>query len=355
MNPPNKPWWPLALGWALVTGFALILLVALGPVLTPFLLALLLAYILRPVVVALLRRGVPTALAVTLAELALIALAVAILMLLVPILTRELPALRQEIPGLLERAQASLMAWAQRLGLPLKMDVSVLKRLALDYLSDQAPDSVGQVLDSLRIGGSVAMALLGYLVLVPVVLFYVLADWDVLLERGRLLLPPRWRASVLAFLADSDATLGQYFRGQLAVMLTLAVYYSVTLALVGLDLALPVGVFTGLAIFVPYLGFGLGMALALLAAVLQFDSSYGVLAVVAIYGLGQLLESFVLTPRLVGERIGLSPLAVIFALLAFGHLLGFVGVLMALPASAVGLVALRRLKAIYLDSRLYRG
>jgi predicted PurR-regulated permease PerM len=350
-----KPWWPLALGWAGVCLVLVLLLVALGPVLTPFLLALLLAYILRPLVVALQRRGLSLTLAVTMAELLLITLAVATLMLLVPILTKELPALRQAIPDLIERGQTNLIAWAQSLGIPLKVDVSALKRLVLDFLSDQAPDSVSQVLNSLRIGGSVAMALLGYLVLVPVVLFYVLADWDALLARGRHLLPPRWRPAVLAFLADSDATLGQYFRGQLSVMLSLAAYYSITLALAGLDLALPVGVFTGLAIFVPYLGYGLGLALALLAALLQFDGSYGVLAVAVIYGVGQLLESFVLTPRLVGERIGLSPLAVIFALLAFGHLLGFVGVLMALPASAVGLVALRRLKAMYLDSRLYRG
>ena len=132
-----------------------------------------------------------------------------------------------------------------------------------------------------------------------------------------------------------------------------AAYFSIALALAGFDLALPVGVFTGLAIFIPYLGFGLGSALALLAGVLQFASWYGVIAVAVIYGVGQLAESLFLTPRLVGERIGLNPLAVIFALLAFGHLLGFVGVLIALPLSAVALVGLQRVKAAYLSSRLY--
>jgi predicted PurR-regulated permease PerM len=152
--------------------------------------------------------------------------------------------------------------------------------------------------------------------------------------------------------------LGQYLRGQQMVMAVLALYYSVGLALFGLDLALPIGVFTGLAVAIPYLGFGLGLLLALLAGFLEFASHGGgyldaLLMVGVVYGLGQLAESMYLTPKLVGERIGLHPLAVIFALLAFGQILGFMGVLIALPASAVLLVALRRLERSYLGSKLY--
>ena len=149
--------------------------------------------------------------------------------------------------------------------------------------------------------------------------------------------------------------LGQYLRGQLLVMLILAAFYSIGLALFRFDLALPVGVFTGLAIFIPYLGFGLGLVLALLAGLLQFASWYGVIAVAVVFGIGQLVESLFLTRRLVGERIGMDPLMVIFALLAFGHLFGFVGVLIALPVSALLVVAVRRLRAAYLASPLYRG
>ena len=138
-------------------------------------------------------------------------------------------------------------------------------------------------------------------------------------------------------------------------MAALAVYYTLALSLVGFELALPIGVFTGLAVAIPYVGFGLGLVLALLAALLQFGSLGGVLAVAGVYGLGQLLEGFVLTPRLVGERIGLGPLAVIFALLAFGQLFGLVGVLIALPVSAVTLVALRRARRSYLASGLFQG
>ena len=156
-----------------------------------------------------------------------------------------------------------------------------------------------------------------------------------------------------SFLDETDEVLGQYLRGQLLVMGILAVIYTVLLALVGLDLALPIGVFTGLAVFVPYLGFGLGMILALLAALLEFQSILGVALVAGVYMLGQVIESMYLTPRLLGERIGLHPIAVIFALLAFGHLFGFVGVLIALPASAVLLVAIRRARNEYLKSDLY--
>jgi predicted PurR-regulated permease PerM len=144
----------------------------------------------------------------------------------------------------------------------------------------------------------------------------------------------------------------------LLVMVVLAVYYSAGLALFGLDLALPIGVFTGLAVAIPYLGFGLGLILATLAGFLEFSAQAGhvsaLVMVAVVYGLGQLLESFFLTPRLVGERVGLHPLAVIFALLAFGHVLGFVGVLIALPLSAVMLVAIRRGRLAYLHSALYR-
>jgi predicted PurR-regulated permease PerM len=168
------------------------------------------------------------------------------------------------------------------------------------------------------------------------------------------LVPPGWRGPFDSFMQESDLVLGEYLRGQLLVMLALAVFYSLGLHLFGLDLALPIGVFTGLAVFVPYLGFGVGLLLALLAGLLQFASADAVVMVAVVFGLGQLIESFVLTPRLVGERIGLHPLVVILALMAFGQLLGFVGVLIALPASAVLLVGLRRVRRQYLSSDLYQ-
>jgi hypothetical protein len=163
------------------------------------------------------------------------------------------------------------------------------------------------------------------------------------------------RASYDSFMSECDAVLGQYLRGQILVMLVLSVFYAVALTLFGLDLALPIGVFTGLAVCVPYLGFGLGMILALLAGLLQFASLKAVIMVAVVYGAGQLIESFWLTPKLVGERIGLHPLTVIFALMALGQLFGFVGVLVALPVSAVLLVAIRRARDQYFSSNIYQG
>jgi predicted PurR-regulated permease PerM len=192
-------------------------------------------------------------------------------------------------------------------------------------------------------------------VLIPVALFYLLMDWDRLVGKLLELVPPSARPKVDAFTHEADAVLGQYLRGQLLVMLIMAVFYSVGLTLFGLDLALPIGFFTGLAMFIPYVGFGVGLGLATLAGLLQFLSIKALVMVAVVYGIGQVIEGFIITPRFVGKRIGLHPLAVIFALLAFGQLFGFVGVLVALPASAVLLVAIRWLRVGYLASKLYQS
>ena len=279
----------------------------------------------------------------------------ATVLLIVPILSKEIPLLQAQIPLLAERLNQTLSPWLAQQGIHVSLDVPSIKAFVLRYLNANAEEGLATLLSSARIGGSVALAIAGNLVLVPVVLFYLLMDWPRIVARVQALIPQRQAGSVNAFLEECDALLGQYLHGQLLVMLVLAVYYAVGLALFGFDLALPLGVFTGLAIFIPYIGFGLGLALALLAGTLQFASLHGLVAVAIVYGVGQVLESFVLTPRLVGERIGLSPLAVIFALLAFGHLFGFVGVLVALPLSAVALVGLNRLRTAYLGSRLFTG
>jgi predicted PurR-regulated permease PerM len=344
-----------SLSWLLIAAVVLVLLWLLAPVLTPFLIAAVLAYALQPLVEALARRRWPRSLAATLAVLLAAVSVLAMALLVVPIIARELPVLREQIPRGAEWANQVLAPALARLGLEVRLDVAGIKDMVLKGLGGNLEDGLSALLSSARLGGSVVLTVLCNLVLVPLVLFYLLLDWPQIMERLRRLVPPRMRASVDSFLGECDALLGQYLRGQLLVMLTLSVWYAGALALAGFELALPVGVFTGMLVFIPYLGFGLGLVLALLSAVLQFGSWYGLGAVAVVYGLGQLLESFVLTPRLVGERIGLNPLAVIFALMAFGQLFGFVGVLAALPLSAVALVAARRVLAAYLQSELYRG
>ena len=341
--------------WALLVLAVWAALWLLAPVLAPFVVAAVLAYILHAPVSALHARGMPRLLAVVLVEAVALLAVLGLLMLLVPVLLHELPLLREQVPRLALRFNESLVPLLARLGIEFSLDVAAIKALMLKVFGGNADELVTAALSSLRIGGSVALAVVGYLVLVPVALYYLLVDARRLSLWAASLVPPRLRPSVFGFARECDALLSHYLRGQVMVMLALAAYYTLALLLLGFDLAVPVGLFTGLAIFVPYLGFGVGMVLALLAGVLQFGPATGVLMVAGVYGLGQVLESFVLTPRWVGERIGLSPLAVIFALLAFGQLLGFVGVLIALPASAVLLVLLRRAQALYFDSKLYRG
>jgi predicted PurR-regulated permease PerM len=348
----------LFVAWFALAATAVLALWLLGAVLMPFVVAAVLAYALNPVVRGLGRvfgGHLPRVAAVVVVEVVFVVLLVALLMLLVPILSHELPRMREQVPVLLERLQNLLTPWLRHWGVAVNLDWDSLKNLVLQTLNVSLEDGFRQALTSLRIGGSVALAIIGNLVLIPVVLFYLLVDWRRVVRHVESLVPLPMRAAYDQFVADADEVLGQYLRGQLSVMGVLAVYYSVSLWAWGLDLALPIGVFTGLAIFVPYVGFGVGLLLALLAGLLQFEPMQAVLMLATVYGVGQLLESFVLTPRLVGERIGLHPLHVIFALLAFGQLFGFVGVLVALPLSAVLLVAVRRLRVRYQQSSLYRG
>lgn len=351
-----------AAAWALIAALVAFVIWLLAPVLTPFVVAAVLAYALTPLVNWLDRLGrgrLPRLLAVVVVELLLVIALLGVVLLIVPILAKELPLLRDQVPVLFDRLNEVVKPLFAQFGIKLSLDVVNIKAFVLKYLNANVEDAFGSVLASLKIGGSVAFAILGNAVLIPVALFYLLMDWDRFVANLLRLVPTRARAAVDSFTGEADAVLGQYLRGQLLVMLILAVFYSVGLTLFGLDLALPIGVFTGLAIFVPYLGFGLGLVLAILAGLLEFAVAGGpgkaVLMVAVVYGLGQVVESLYLTPRLVGERIGLHPLAAIFALLAFGQLLGFVGVLIALPASAVLLVAMRRAWAGYLSSKLYMG
>ena len=351
LNPAQR----ISLGWAALAAALVAAVWLLGPVLTPFLAAAVLAYALHPAVERVARAGVPRVLAVFVVELAVIVALLGIFLLMVPILSRELPMLRDQLPNMATRINDVVVPWLNRLGIDVSLDPANIKAFALKYLNANIEDWIAKALSSARIGGSFLLAIIGNAVLLPVVAFYLLMDWPHLVQKAQALIPPARRAAVSGFLGECDSVLGQYLRGQILVMLIMAAYYATGLALARFDLALPVGVFTGMAMFIPYLGFGTGALLALLSGVLQFASLYGLVAVVVVYGFGQLLESLFLTPRLVGERIGLHPIGVIFALLAFSHLFGFVGVLLALPAGAVAVVALRRVRDLYLASRLFRG
>lgn len=346
-----------AAAWCLIAAAVVLALWLLGPVLTPFVVAAVMAYALTPLVNKLDRMGrgrMPRVVAVLLVELLFMLALLALLLLIVPIVAKELPMMRDQVPLLADRLNNGLSPWLAQFGIHVALDVGSIKGFILKYLNANYEEAFGSLLFSLKMGGSVALAVIGNAVLIPVALFYLLMDWDRFVARLLELVPLSMRASVDGFTDEADSVLGQYLRGQLLVMLIMAVFYAVGLALFGLDLALPIGIFTGLAMFIPYLGFGIGLVLAILAGLLQFAAVKVLIMVGVVYGIGQVIESMFLTPRLVGERIGLHPLVVIFALLAFGQLFGFVGVLVALPASAVLLVGIRRMKAGYMASKLYQ-
>lgn len=337
-------------------GLALLLLLyLLSPILAPFVLAGILAYIANPVVDRLSRYRLPRALAVTLVLLGLGLIFAGLAFIILPLLIDELGRLAGHAPAAIEQINQRLLPWLSRhLGLSLRLDASHLNKLLAGNW-DVIQPVLSQIYTSVKIGG---MAFLGVVInalLVPVVMFYLLLDWHGLIGRVAAFIPRRWQGRCQTMARDIDAVLAQYLRGQILVMMLLALYYSTALWLADIPSALSVGLVTGLLVFIPYLGFATGFGLALLVATIQFTGVAPIMAVLIIYGIGQLLESFLLTPYLVGERIGLHPLAVIFGLLAFGQLLGFFGVLLALPLSAILAVAWREVHTAYLASHFYQN
>jgi predicted PurR-regulated permease PerM len=348
----KQTWLWLSVGVALA-----VLLMLLGPVLTPFIAGAILAYALNPGVDWLDARRIgryslPRPVAVTIVMLLFFAAIFAVVLIVVPILQKEIPLLQEKIPSMLARLNETISPRLRQFGIHVRLDSTGISKLISQQIS-AADDIWGMVFASAKVGGLALIGWLGTLFLIPVVLFYLLLDWHRVVALIGGIVPRRWAGRAGNLAHEVDGLLAQYLRGQLAVMLTLAVYYSAALAIAGFDIALPIGIVTGLLVFIPYLGFGFGLVLALIAALLQFDGWYGLIAVAVVYGIGQVLEGFFLTPRLVGERIGLHPLAVIFALMAFGQLFGFVGVLLALPASAIVSVAVKHLRTQYLNSTFY--
>lgn len=340
-----------------IAGAAIVLFFALqwlGPVLTPFLIGAILAYLGTPLVDWLARRGVARALGTTLTVLLFGVAIIGLFFVLVPLVQAEVSAAMKRAPELIDRATTQLVPWVeQHLGMKLALDVTTLRGYVVENL-DSLRDFGLRVLSGVRSGGALLITLLVNLALIPVVMFYLLRDWKLIVERIDDLVPKRWQPKVRTIASQVDAVLAEFLRGQLSVMVVLAVYYVIALSVVGLQHAFSIGVLTGLLVFIPYVGYGLGLILGLVAALLQWTGWPFFLAVVGVYLVGQLVENYVLVPWLVGDRIGLHPLAVIFALLAFGQLFGFAGVLLALPVSAALLVGLRHVRAAYVASPLYQ-
>ncbi len=341
--------------WLLPLAAALWLLYLLSPILAPFMFAAILAYIFNPLVGWLEKKRVPRSLGAALALLLLIGLFTGLVLIIAPLVQRETQLFIAHVPGYVDWIKLNAAPWLQaHFGVDAAVDADQVKAFLADHLQN-AGNLAAQLLPSLKSGSLALVGIAANLLLVPVVFFYVLRDWDGMLVRSEQLIPRRWHALSTQIIKEIDCVLSEFLRGQISVMLLMAVYYVTALHFAGLEFALPIGLVTGLLVFIPYLGIAVGISLALVATLMQFQGVGGLLPVLIAFGIGQALEGMVVTPMLVGERIGLHPVAVIFALLAFGQLFGFFGVLLALPASAALLVGLRHLRRHYLESNLYQN
>jgi predicted PurR-regulated permease PerM len=326
--------------WLIAVALAGWLLYLLAPVLTPFIAAALLAYIGDPLADRLQRFKLPRTLAVVVVFLLTFTVLVLLVVLVGPLIRTQVSALLAALPGLLIQVEQvwlpSVSAW---LNIETGDDVGIGAFLA-NY-SEMAGTWGAKVLVSVgKSGGAVAAAVLS-LFLVPILTFYLLRDWDTIMMHLAALIPSRQRETVVKLARDTDEVLGAFLRGQLLVMLALSVIYSVGLGLVGLKFAIAIGVVSGLVSFIPYLGFVFGIGLAALTVALEPNPLWQMVGVVATFTIAQLLEGSILTPKLVGDRIGLHPVLIIFAIVAGGQLFGFFGILLALPAAAVLSVMVR--------------
>jgi predicted PurR-regulated permease PerM len=330
------------------------LLWLLSPILTPFVVSALLAYLGDPLVDRLERRRLGRTAAVSVVFSILFLMILLLVLLLVPRLEAQITQLLQRLPDYMKWLQETLLPLLQDWlpGETSRFDPAVLQSTLAKHWRD-AGGMLAQVWQSVSGSGLALLGWLANLVLIPVLTFYLLRDWDHLVAGLHDLLPRR-SAGIWARLArESDAVLGAFLRGQLTVMFALGVIYTTGLWLVGLDLALLIGMLAGIVSFVPYLGLVVGILIAGLAAVLQFQGYAELPWVILVFIVGQLLEGSVLTPRLVGEQIGLHPVAVIFAVMAGGQLYGFFGILLALPVAAVAMVLVRYLLNNYRASSFY--
>lgn len=328
----------------------------MAEIFTPFLTAFILAYALRPVCLWLEGKKVPRTAAAAIAMIIGLGLVFFILALFIGLLKNEIPLIKMQLPGWIQNTQAWL--GPKLIEFHVNVDWTDLKtnvtQKITEHINENANALMGTTLDTVLMSGSSVIAGFVNAVLILFVMFYLLIDWDHFFALLKQVVPQRAQETVHHLAMHTDGLLSQYLRGMLIVISIMSIFYSIGLSLIGIQGAVALGVFTALMIVIPYIGITLGLTLAVLSALLQFGPGSPMVGVLVVYGIGQFLEGFFLTPRLVGERIGLHPVAVLFALLLFGKLFGFFGVLLALPISAVSLVLMKYTWGRYTQSAWYQ-
>lgn len=348
MNPTLR-WQLLAL--VVVIGFVLWLL---APVLTPFVAAAMFAYLFDPLTTRLQRLRLSRAAAVTIVFVTLTLLLILVLLWLIPYLQRQVTTLIRHLPEWIAWLQTGAIPWLNaKFDLQLEMPDTLQLTGVLQEHWKEAGSIAKAVLAQVSKSGMALVSWSVHVVVVPVAFFYLLRDWHGMIERIHELLPRAIEPVALRLAREADRTLSGFVRGQLSVMLVLGVFYAIALFAVGLDVGPLIGIIAGLISFVPYLGGITGVLMGVIAALVQHHDWLHPILVLIVFGVGHLVEGYVLVPRLVGDKIGLHPLAVIFAILAGGELFGFLGVLLALPVASVAMVLLRYAHERYRSSELY--
>ena len=328
------------INWLIATALTGWLLYLLAPVLTPFVAAALLAYIGDPLADRLQRIHFPRTIAVVTVFLLTFLFLALLVLLVVPMIRTQVSALMQALPGIVAQAEQVWLPWASDF-LGITPDADVGLAAFLSRYSDMAGTWGAKAFLSLTKSGGAVFAAVLSLFLIPILTFYLLRDWDFILKRIGALVPSSNRETVFKLARDTDDVLGAFLRGQIMVMLALSIIYSVGLTVIGLKYAIAIGVVAGLVSFVPYLGFVFGIGLASLTVAMEPNPLLMFAGVVVTFTVAQLIEGSFLTPKLVGDRIGLHPVFVIFSIAAGGQLFGFFGILLALPAAAVLSVLVR--------------
>jgi len=339
-----------------MAAIALVAIYYLQPILTPFLVGIVLAYLGDPVVDRLEASKVNRTVGVLIVFVFFLLLMVGAALVVLPMLVREVAGLIQDIPAGIAWLQEKASPWLVATFNIDPFDVSLddLKARLLGNWQ-QAGGLAGKVLQEVTASSAALITALVSVALTPVVAFYLMRDWDEVIEKMHELIPRNMEETAVRLVKQCDEVLSQFLRGQLLIMFILGCIYALGLSFIGLKLAMLIGILAGLASIVPYLGFAVGIVAASLAALFQFHDALHLVYVLIVFLVGQGLEGMVLTPLLVGDRIGLHPVAVIFAVLAGGQLFGFFGILLALPVAAVVMVFVRHLRASYLESQDYQG
>jgi predicted PurR-regulated permease PerM len=343
--------------WLLIVAVIGVLVWLLKPVLTPFVISIFFGYLGDPLVDWLETKRMSRTFAVFTVFFVMTALLALVVFLLVPLIGAQIGHFISEIPTYAAWIRGTALPWINlhtHIDLAPYVDPDHLAKMVRDHMN-QAGGVAATVLGGLSRSSLFVIALLTNICLVPVLSFYFLRDWDVMVAQVRELLPRPIEPTISRLAQQSNEMLGGFLRGQLAVMVSLWIVYTFGLWMVGLDLAFLIGLIAGMVSFVPYLGVITGVLLSVIAALVQYGDLMHVLMVLIVFTIGPLLESFVLIPKLVGNKIGMHPVGVIFALMAGGELFGFLGILLALPMSAIAMVLLRYTHERYTSSTLYAG